>query len=69
VFDNSVLGKVFGERRDEMVGGWRKLHNGVSYCRNKMLVYLSQLTRNWMLSAVVANTFLPNLPSVVYKCI
>jgi hypothetical protein len=27
VFENSVLRRIFGPKRDEMVGGWRKLHN------------------------------------------
>jgi hypothetical protein len=27
VFDNSVLGRIFGSERDEMIGGWRILHN------------------------------------------
>jgi len=27
VFDNSVLGRIFGPKRDEAVGEWRKLHN------------------------------------------
>jgi len=27
VFDNRVLKKVFGPRRDEVTGEWRKLHN------------------------------------------
>jgi hypothetical protein len=27
VFENRVLKKIFGSRRDEMTGGWRKLHN------------------------------------------
>jgi hypothetical protein len=27
VFENRVLRTVFGPKRDEMVGGWRKLHN------------------------------------------
>jgi hypothetical protein len=26
-FENRVLGRIFGLKRDEMVGGWRKLHN------------------------------------------
>jgi hypothetical protein len=26
VFENRVLG-IFGPKRDEMTGGWRKLHN------------------------------------------
>jgi hypothetical protein len=27
VFENRVLGRVFGPKRDEVVGDWRKLHN------------------------------------------
>jgi hypothetical protein len=27
VFENRVLRRIFGLRRDEIVGGWRKLHN------------------------------------------
>jgi hypothetical protein len=27
VFANSVLRKIFGPKRDEVTGGWRKLHN------------------------------------------
>jgi hypothetical protein len=27
VFENRVLRKIFGPKRDEMVGDWRKLHN------------------------------------------
>jgi hypothetical protein len=27
VFENRVLRKIFGPKRDEMIGGWRKLHN------------------------------------------
>jgi hypothetical protein len=27
VFDNSVLRRKFGPKRDEVTGGWRKLHN------------------------------------------
>jgi len=27
VFENRVLRKVFGPKRDEMTGEWRKLHN------------------------------------------
>jgi hypothetical protein len=26
VFENRVLRKVFGPKRDEVIGGWRKLH-------------------------------------------
>jgi hypothetical protein len=27
VFVNRVLGRIFGPKRDEVTGGWRKLHN------------------------------------------
>jgi hypothetical protein len=27
VFENRVLRRIFGPKRDEMIGGWRKLHN------------------------------------------
>jgi hypothetical protein len=27
VFENSVLRRIFGPKRDEVTGGWRKLHN------------------------------------------
>jgi hypothetical protein len=27
VFENSVLRRIFGPKRDEATGGWRKLHN------------------------------------------
>jgi hypothetical protein len=27
VFENRVLRKVFGPKRDEVTGEWRKLHN------------------------------------------
>jgi hypothetical protein len=27
VFDNRVLRKIFGPKRDEVIGDWRKLHD------------------------------------------
>jgi hypothetical protein len=27
VFENRVLKRIFGQKRDEMAEGWRKLHN------------------------------------------
>jgi hypothetical protein len=29
VFENRVLRRIFGPKRHEMTGGWRKLHNEV----------------------------------------
>jgi hypothetical protein len=26
VFENRVLRRIFGSKRDEVMGGWRKLH-------------------------------------------
>jgi hypothetical protein len=27
VFENRVLGRIFGPKRNKVTGGWRKLHN------------------------------------------
>jgi hypothetical protein len=27
VFENRILGKIFGPKREEVAGGWRNLHN------------------------------------------
>jgi hypothetical protein len=27
VFEKSVLRRIFGPKRDEVTGGWRRLHN------------------------------------------
>jgi hypothetical protein len=27
VFENRVLRRIFGPKRDEIIGGWKKLHN------------------------------------------
>jgi hypothetical protein len=31
VFENRVLGRIFGPKRDEVTGGWRKPHNEELY--------------------------------------
>jgi hypothetical protein len=31
VFENRVLRRIFGQKTDEMTGGWRKLHNEELY--------------------------------------
>jgi hypothetical protein len=31
VFENSVLRRIFGPKRDRVTGGWRKLHNEELY--------------------------------------
>jgi hypothetical protein len=34
VFENRVLRRIFGPKRDEVIGGWRKLHEELHnlYC-------------------------------------
>jgi hypothetical protein len=27
VFENRLLRRIFGTKKDEIIGGWRKLHN------------------------------------------
>jgi hypothetical protein len=27
VFENKVLRRIYGSKRDEVMGGWRRLHN------------------------------------------
>jgi hypothetical protein len=31
MFENTVLRRIFGPKRDEVTGGWRKLHNKELY--------------------------------------
>jgi hypothetical protein len=31
VFENKVLRRIFGPKRDEVIGGWRKLQNEELY--------------------------------------
>jgi hypothetical protein len=38
VFENRVLRKIFGPKRDEVIGGWRKLHD--EELENKGFMYL-----------------------------
>jgi hypothetical protein len=41
VFENRVLRRIFGPKRDEMLGGWRKLQNEELY----NLYYLRSIIR------------------------
>ena len=36
VFENSVSRKIFGPRRDEVTGEWRRLHNIVRVMKSRM---------------------------------
>jgi hypothetical protein len=33
VFENRVLRRIFGPKRDEVTGGWRNLHNEKLLCQ------------------------------------
>jgi hypothetical protein len=41
VTENKVLRRIFGPKRDEVTGGWRKLHNEVPH----NLQYLPRIIR------------------------
>jgi hypothetical protein len=48
VFENRVLRRIFGLKRDEVTGGWRKLHNEELhniYSSPSIITYL--LTYSW----------------------
>jgi len=36
VFENTVLRKIFGPRRDEVTGEWRRLHNIIRVMKSRM---------------------------------
>jgi hypothetical protein len=40
VFENKVLRRIFGPKRDEVTGGWRKLHNEElhSFCSSPSII-------------------------------
>jgi hypothetical protein len=48
VFENRVLRRIFGPKRDEVTGEWRKLHNEELH-----ILYLSpniiRQTKSWMM--------------------
>ena len=47
MFDNRVLRRIFGPKRDEATGEWRKLHNvelsDLYSCFFKGLIYCSEM--------------------------
>jgi hypothetical protein len=45
VFENRVLRRIFGLRKDEVTGAWRKLHNGELhnlYSSASIIILISQ---------------------------
>jgi hypothetical protein len=47
VFENRVLRRIFGPKRDEVRGGWRKLHNEELHCfRNSLDIPVARFTNS-----------------------
>jgi hypothetical protein len=47
VFENRVLRRIFGPKRDEVIGGWRKLHNNL-YCLSNMIRMIKSRRMRWV---------------------
>jgi hypothetical protein len=49
VFENRVLRKIFGLKRDEVIGGWRKLHEELHslYCSPSIIRILKLKRMRW----------------------
>jgi len=46
VFENRVLRRIFGPRRDEVTGEWRKLHNDL-YCSPIIVRVIKSRRMRW----------------------
>jgi hypothetical protein len=50
VFENRVLGRIFGPKRDEVTGEWRKLHNEElldRYCSPNIVGVIKSRRMRW----------------------
>jgi hypothetical protein len=50
VFEKRVLRKIFGPKRDEVIGGWRKLHNEELhnlYCSSSIIRIIKSRRVRW----------------------
>jgi hypothetical protein len=50
VFENRVLRRIFGPKRDEVKGGWRKLHNEELhnlYCSPSVIRMIKSRRMRW----------------------
>jgi hypothetical protein len=45
VFENRVLRRIFGPKREEVTGGWRKLHN--LYASPEIIRVIKQRRMRW----------------------
>jgi hypothetical protein len=53
IFENRVL-RIFGPRRNEVTGEWRKLHNDLNdeYCSENIIQLINYRRMNWVGHAV-----------------
>jgi hypothetical protein len=49
VFENRVLRRIFEQKRDEMTGGWRKLHSEEIHnvCSSSNIIRMIKLGTRW----------------------
>jgi hypothetical protein len=50
VFENRVLKRIFGPKRDAVTGGWRKLHNEElhnSYSSQSIIIVIKSRSMRW----------------------
>jgi hypothetical protein len=49
VFENRVLRGIFGPKRDEVIGGWRKLHEELHnlYCSPSIIRMIKSRRMRW----------------------
>jgi hypothetical protein len=50
VFENRVLRRIFGPKRDEVTGGWRELHNEELhnwYCSPSIIIIIKSRRIRW----------------------
>jgi hypothetical protein len=51
VFENRVLRRIFGPKRDEVIGGWRKLHSEELhnlYCSPSIIRMIKSSKMRWI---------------------
>jgi hypothetical protein len=59
VFENRVLRGIFGQKRDKVIGGWRKLHNEALhnlYCSPSIISQISSM--QWLQKTFCQLTFI-----------
>jgi hypothetical protein len=49
MFENRVLRRIFGPKRDEVTGEWRKLHNELNYpyCSSNIVRVIKSRRMRW----------------------